>query len=90
METDIFLYQQTMQLVGCLTKPFHRNRSALRLIRHKTSDSDISGLISSSPAAFPDFIPLIAVVTSAAMKTSSSPECITFCVLRVDFSISFY
>ena len=33
---------------------------------------NISGLISSSPAAFLDFIPLIVVATSAAVKTSSS------------------
>ena len=45
---------------------------------------NISGLISSSPAAFPAFIPLIAVATSAAVKTSSSPKCITSCVSRVD------
>ena len=46
-------------------------------------------LISSSPAAFPDFIPLIAVTTSAAMKTSSFPKCITFCVSRVNTFTAF-
>ena len=45
---------------------------------------NISSLILSSPAAFPDFIPLIAVATSAAEKTSFSPKCITSCVSRVD------
>ena len=45
---------------------------------------NISGLISFSPAAFPDFISLIAVTTAAAVKTSSSPKCVTSCVLRVD------
>ena len=44
---------------------------------------NILGLISSSPAAFPDFIPLIVVATSA-VKTSSSPKRVTSCVSWVD------
>ena len=50
---------------------------------------NISGLISSSPAAFPDFISLIAVATSAAVKTSFSPRCVTSCVSRVNAFIGF-
>ena len=42
------------------------------------------GLILSSPAAFPDVIPLIAVATSAAVKTFSFPKFVTSCVSRVD------
>ena len=45
---------------------------------------NISGLISSSPAAYPDFITLIAVPISAAVKTSSFPRCVILCVSRVD------
>ena len=46
---------------------------------------NISGLISSSPAAaFPDIIPLIAVATLAAVKTSSFPKCVTSYVSLVD------
>ena len=41
-------------------------------IPSSVSAFNISGLISSSPAAFPGFVPLIAVATSAAVKTSSS------------------
>ena len=36
---------------------------------------NISSLISFSPAALPNFIPLIAVATSAAVETSSFPKC---------------
>ena len=43
-----------------------------RISSPSVSAFNISGLISSSPAAFPDFIPLITVATSAAVKTSSS------------------
>ena len=42
------------------------------------------GLISSSPATFPDFIPLIAVATFAALKTSSFAICVTPCLSRVN------
>ena len=41
-------------------------------IHSSVSAFNISGLISSSPAAFPDYIPSIAVSTSAAVNTSSS------------------
>ena len=50
---------------------------------------NISGLISSSLAAFPDFMPSIAVATSAAVKKSSSPKCITLCESRVDADTGF-
>ena len=53
-------------------------------ISSPVSAFNISGLISSSPAAFPDFIPLIAVATFAAVKTSSSPKCIPLWVSRID------
>ena len=41
-------------------------------------------MILSPPVAFPDFFPLIAVATSATLKTSSSPKCSTSCVSKVD------
>jgi len=41
---------------------------------------NISGLISSSPAAFPDFNRPIATATSLAVKTFSSPKHIDLCV----------
>ena len=53
-------------------------------IPSSVSAFNISGLISSLPAAFPDFIPLIAVATSATVKTSSSSTCVTLYLLRVD------
>ena len=45
---------------------------------------NVSDLNSSSPVAFLDFNPLIAVANSAVVKTSSSPKCVTFCMSRVD------
>ena len=45
---------------------------------------NILGLISSSPGAFLNFIPLIAVATFVAVKTSSYPKRVTLCVSRVD------
>ena len=48
------------------------------------STFNISGLISSLPSAFPDFIRLIVVATSATVKTFSSPKSVTSCVSKVD------
>ena len=49
----------------------------------------ISNLISSSPATFLDFIPLIAAATSAAVKTSCFPKCVTSCKSRFDVFTEF-
>ena len=72
-----------LTISGCFFHATWRTRVNQRIL-FPISAFNISGLISSSPAAFPDFIPLVAVATSAAVKTSSSPKCITSCVSQVD------
>ena len=60
-----------------------------QIIASPDSAFNIPCLISSSPAAFLHFIPLIAVATSAAVKISSYPKCVKSCVSRVDAFIGF-
>ena len=64
---------------------FHvtRHTRVNQRIPSQVSAFNISGLISSSPAGFSDFLPLIAVATFAAVKNSSFSKCITYCVSRV-------
>ena len=68
---------------------FHAN--FVNLVNQRTPSLfnafNISGRISSSSAAFPDFNPRIAAVTSANVKTSSFPKSIVSNVL-VGFALT--
>ena len=74
-----------MPISGSFAKFLHILTNSLnQRIPSSVSAFNISDLISFSPAAFPDFIPLIAVTISAAVKNYFSPKCVTSCVSRVD------